>query len=147
MQTAKAHIAISVAVFSIVMLLYSPLCSLSCAISNCALSKAVTSKSSEQPGHCHGSPESEEESSMPGQDPSAPDAPEDSSACPFHVEAAATLPSTANLSADLNNLLQPVPADPQAIAIFYFDHRGEMRAEEAPFRSPPASPRKTVLRI
>src|SRR5215211_1009594 len=67
MRTAKSQtaISISIAALCIVMLLYSPLCSLSCALNSCASSKAEAAKSGEQLGHCHHSEEPQEQSSTP----------------------------------------------------------------------------------
>src|SRR5215210_3918011 len=121
MRTAKSHIALSVAALSIIMLLYSPLCSLSCALNSCAFTKAETAKPVEQPGHCHSSKEPKEQSSTPKQSPSAPS--DDPGSCPAHVDAIAVLPSAVNANAGLHQDMQPVPAEPVSIAVFHLDLR------------------------
>ena len=145
MRTAKPQVAISIAALCSVMLLFSPLCSLSCALNSCLFSKAETAKSDEQPHHCHSSEKPQEESSKPQQNPSAPL--DDSGNCPSHVNAIAALPVKVNANVESHQVLQPVPVEPALIAVLYFDRRGELRAEEMSFKSPPVSARNSVLRI
>ena len=145
MRTAKPQIVISVAALCIVMLMYSPLCSLSCAFSSCLFSKAQTVKSDEQPHHCHSSEAPKKQSSTPQQIPSAPS--DDSGNCPSHVDAVAIVPSTINANVGLHHDLQPVPVEPVSISAFYLDLRGAIRDEGIAFRSPPTKARNSVLRI
>lgn len=145
MRAAKPQIAISIAALCIVMLLFSPLCSLSCALNSCVFSKAETAKSDEQPHHCHSSEEAQEQSSTPQKNPSAPL--DDSGDCPSHVNAIAVLPVKVNANLESHQVLQPVTVEPAMIAVLYFDRRGELRAEEMSFKSPPARAINSVLRI
>jgi hypothetical protein len=145
MRTAKSQTAISIAALCVVMLLYSPLCSLSCALNSCASSKAEVAKSGEQPRHCHGSEEPQEQSSTPQQNPSEPS--DDSGNCPSHVTAIAVLPSSLNTNVEQHQVLQPVSVEPAIIAVLHFDRRGELRAEEMSSKSPPACAINSVLRI
>jgi len=145
MRTAKSQTVISIAALCTLMLLYSPLCSLSCALNSCASSKAEAAKSGEQPHHCHGSEEPQEQSSTSRQNPSEPS--DDSGNCPSHVTAIAVLPSSLNTNVELHQVLQHVSAEPAIIAIHHFDRRGELRAEELSFKSPPVSAITSVLRI
>lgn len=145
MRMVKSQIAISIAALCIVMLLYSPLCSLSCAFSSCAFSKAEAAKPDEQSGHCRGSHESQEESSTPQPSPSAPS--EDSGNCPSHVDAIAALPSVGNANVGLHQVLQPVAAEPVYVTAFHLDTRGVIRAEGTAFRSPPTKALNSILRI
>ena len=145
MRTAKSQVAISIAALCIVMLLYSPLCGLSCAFSSCVFSKAAVAKTDEQPHHCHGSPEPQEQSPTPKKNRSAPL--DDSGNCPSHASAVAVLPVKVNANEELHNVLQPVAVEPAVIVILSFDLRGELRAEEMSFKSPPARAANSVLRI
>lgn len=145
MRTAKSRIAVSIANLCIVMLMYSPLCSLSCALNSCVFSKAGTAKPDEQPHHCRGSQEPQEESSTPGKIPSAPL--DDSGDCPSHVNLIAALPVKVNANVESHQVLHPVSVEPAIIAVLYFDRRGEIRAEEMSFKSPPARAINSVLRI
>jgi hypothetical protein len=145
MRTAKPQIAIWVSALCVVMLLYSPLCTISCALNSCIFSKAEFAKSDEQPHHCHGSEEPQEQSPTPQQNPSAPY--DDSGNCPSHVNEIAVLPVKVSPNVALHQVLQPVPAEPTIIAVLYFDRRGELRAEEMSFKSPPARATNSVLRI
>jgi len=144
-REAKPQTANSIAALCIVMLLFSPLCSLSCALNSCVFSKAVTAKSDEQPHHCHGSQEPEEQPSAPQKSPSAPL--DDSGNCPSHVSAVAILPVKVDGKVHLQQVPQPVAVEPVIIAILNFDRRGELRAEEMSFKSPPGRAINSVLRI
>ena len=145
MRTAKSHTAISIATLCIVMLLFSPLCSLSCALNSCVFSKALTAKSDEQPHHCHGGQEPEEQSSTPQKNPSAPL--DDSGNCPSHASEIAVLPVKVDAKVHLHQVIQPVSVEPVVIAVLHFDRRGELRAEEMSFKSPPGRATNSVLRI
>jgi hypothetical protein len=113
-------------------------------LNSCVFSKAETAKSDEQPQHCH-SEEPQERSSSPQKNPSAPS--DDSGNCPSHVTAIAVLPSSLNTNVELHQALHPVSAEPAIIAVLHFDRRGELRAEEMSFKSPPSRATNSVLRI
>lgn len=144
MRAAKPQMAVSIASLCIVLLLYSPLCSLSCALNSCVSSKAESAKSGEQPHHCH-SEEPQEQSSPPQGSPSVPA--DDSGNCPSHVNVVAVVPSIINANIALHPDLQPVAAEPVSIIAFQFDLRRAIRAEGTAFRSPPTRAINSILRI
>lgn len=147
MRTAKPPLLISLAAIGIAMLLYSPLCSLSCALNSCAFSRAVSPAPDERSGHCHARLPGHASSAPTPQGPPAPPPPTDSGNCPAHVDGVAALPSMLNANAGLQQNLQPEAAEPAIMAGLSFDLRGVMRADGTALRSPPARPINSVLRI
>ena len=144
MRTAKSHLAVSVAALCILVILYSPLCSLSCAFSSCISSIVEIAGSHEQPHHCH-SEEPQEQSSTPPHGPSTPA--DDSGNCPGHVNVVAVVPSIINANVAAPQDSQPVFSEPVSFFAFHLDLRGAIRAEGTAFRSPPTRAINSVLRI
>ncbi|HKY03952.1 MAG TPA: hypothetical protein VJQ56_03630 [Blastocatellia bacterium] len=94
---------------------------------------------------CHGGGESQEQPTTPHHGPSAPS--DDSGNCPAHVDVSVVFPPTMTGHVGLYHISQPVEAEPVLVAVFYFDRRGEIRAEEKSFKSPPSRALNSVLRI
>ena len=147
MRTAKKRPALIASVFAILGLLYSPLCALRCASSDCAL--LTTRKVADQPEqsrHCHHQ-DSEESSTNPQQHPGAPAPRNDSGDCPSHTDAIAILSSAVKAPAVLHQVAPPVIADLPITAYFSFDGFAAKFAEGRPFRSPPKRAVISVYRI
>ena len=95
-HTAKNRFALLASIIAIGVLVYSPLCSLSCAASDCYLMpRTKKSEEKKQPGHCHQHKEAE---NHPAESPSPSNAPEperhrDSGDCPAHMDGIAILSS------------------------------------------------------
>jgi hypothetical protein len=67
--------------------LYSPVCKVGCALSDCSLSPATTRpETAGQPGHCHQNAEPPGQPSTSGENPSPHQRNEDSGKCPNHIE-------------------------------------------------------------
>src|SRR5260370_29785679 len=92
MHTAKNRLALLAAVIAVGVLLYSPLCSLSCAASDCS-SLPKVAKQSEQSSHCHHHQDSGEQSKKSNQHSNAPERHRDSGDCPTHTDAIGLLSS------------------------------------------------------
>lgn len=164
MRTASKPIAFLASVISIGVLLYSPLCVLSCAASDCsAFSKSKVAKHKKQSSHCHhrqqdsdaqsteshqDSKDSEEQSTESHQEPNAPEPQRDSGDCPTHTDAVAILSSAVKApTAVLQQNLQPIFAILSETLYFTFDSFASKSAGGRHFRSPPKRAVISVYRI
>ena len=146
MQLAKNRLALLASAIVIGVLVYSPLCSLSCAASDCSLSPK-TAKQKDQPGHCH----QHQDAEHPMDSRSQSNAPEperhkDSGDCPTHSDGTAILSSTVKAPAAVRQSLPPVAvlAD---VSYVPFDGFAAKSPEGRSFRSPPKRAVISVYRI
>ena len=147
MHAAKNRLALVASIIAIGVLLYSPLCSLSCAASGCSvLPKMKVATQNEQSSHCHHH-HSEEQSTNSNQRSNIPERHRESGDCPTHTDAIALLSSAVKAPTVVQQTSQPVAAPlPEA---FYssFDSFAAKFAEGRPFRSPPKRAVISVYRI
>ena len=146
MHTAKNRLALVASVIAVGVLLYSPLCSLSCAASDCSLlPKHKIAKQTEQTSHCHHHQDSEEQSTKSNS--TTPERHRDSGDCPTHTDAVAILASAVRAPTVVHQSVQPVVAAlPEA---FHSSLEGFAAKfpEGRPFRSPPKRAVISVYRI
>ena len=148
MHTARNPLALLASVIVIGMLLYSPVCSLSCAASDCSLlPKAKVTKQKEQSGHCHHHQDSEQQSTKSNHSSNAPERHRDSGDCPTHTDAIALLSSAVKAPTIVHQSVQPVVATLPKAFYFSFDDFAAKFAEGRPFRSPPKRAVISVYRI
>ena len=162
MHTARNPIAFVASVIAIGVLLYSPLCTLSCAASDCSvLPKSKVAKQKEQSSHCHhhqdsaeqsteshqDSKDSEEQTTESRQESNAPQPQRDSGDCPTHTDAVAILSSAAKAPTVLQQNLQPISAVLSETLYFSFDGFASNSAGGRHFRSPPKRAVISVYRI
>ena len=148
MQTAKNRLALLASVIAVGVLLYSPLCSLSCAASDSSLlPKAKVAKQNEQSSHCHHHQDSEEQSTKSNRHSSVPVRHQGSSDCPTHTDSIALLSSVVRTPTVVHHGV------PHVVAAFHepfyssFDDIAAKFAEGRPFRSPPKRAVISVYRI
>ena len=147
-HTAKNKFAWLASIIAIGVLVYSPLCTLSCATSDCTLlPKTKTAKQTEPSGHCH----SHQDEEQPTDSHSQPNAPEpdrhrDSGDCPTHTDAIAILASAVKAPAVVQQSLPLLAALPEASYVS-FDGFAAKFAEVRSFRSPPKRAVISVYRI
>ena len=148
MRTARNPIAFVASVIAIGVLLYSPLCSLSCAASDCSsLPKKKVAKQKEQLSHCHHHQDSEEQTAKSDYPSNAPEQNRDSGECPTHTDSIALLFSALRLPIVVQQNTPPVvTALPEAFCLS-FDGFPAKFAEGRPFRSPPKRAVISVYRI
>ena len=147
MHAAKNRLALLGSVIAIGLLIYSPVCSLACAASDCSFLPTTTTsaKQNEQSGHCHKEKDSEQ---SPTQSHSnAPEPHRDSGGCPTHTDAVAILSSAAKAPTVLQPNAQPVFAVLSETFYFSFDGFAPKSAGGRPFRSPPKRAVISVYRI
>ena len=148
MHTAKNRLALLGSVIAIGLLIYSPVCSLACAASDCSvLPKSKVAKQKEQSSHCHHQQDSEEQSTESHQESNAPEPQRDSGDCPTHTDAIAILPSAVKAPSVLQQNVQPVFAVLSETFYFSFDAFAPKSAGGRPFRSPPIRAVISVYRI
>lgn len=148
MHTAKNRLALLASVIAIGLLIYSPVCSLACASSDCSLlPKIKIATQSEQSGHCHKQKDSEQQPTESHHDSNAPEPHRDSGDCPTHSDAVAILSSTLKAPTVLQQDVQPIIA--VLCETFYssFDGFAPKSAGGRPFRSPPKRAVISVYRI
>lgn len=174
MRTARKPIAFMASVIAIGVLLYSPLCSLSCAASDCSvLQKAKVAKQKGQSSHCHqhqdpeeqstehhdakdseglsteshhDAKDSEGQSTESRQESGAPEH-RDSGDCPTHTDAVAILSSAVKAPSVLQQNVQPMIAVLSETFNFSFDGFASKSAGGRHFRSPPKRAVISVYRI
>ena len=144
MGTAGKRLGLVGSVISLGVLLYSPLCSLNCATSDCSLAqKTKVAEHSEKTGHCHHGQDSQQPAESTS---SIPKPPSDSGHCPVHADAMALLSSSVK-APGLHQSAQPVVAVlPEALNL-PFDASAAKAADGRPFRSPPKRAVISVYRI
>jgi hypothetical protein len=135
MLTARRFLAIAGSLFLSLGVLCSQVCDTSCAFNGCA-SAAPAPVPEHGDTHCS------------QHDPeSAPQKNNDPAACQTHAEAAALKPSSASLAGSPH---QPMPMPAAGLSFWgqqALDHPAGQLAGTNPFRSPPARPLFSVLRI
>ena len=148
-HTAKNRFAWLASIIAIGVLVYSPLCSLSCAASDCTLlPKTKTAKQSVPSGHCHSHQDEEQQPTESRSQPNAP-GPErhrDSGDCPTHADALAILSSAAKAPSVVQHTLPMAAAIPETSYVS-FDGFAAKFAEARSFRSPPKRAVISVYRI
>jgi len=148
MRTVKNTLGMVASVTAVVVLLYSPLCSLSCAASDCSsLPKTKAAKHSEPSSHCHHHQDSEEQSTESHHDSNAPNPDRDPGDCPAHTDAIAILSSAVKAPTVLHQSAPPVIAALPATLYFSFGEFAAKAAAGRPFRSPPKRAVISVYRI
>jgi hypothetical protein len=175
MRTASKPIAFLASVISIGVLLYSPLCSLSCAASDCSvLPNSKVGKQKGQSSHCqpqqdpeerstehhdangseghsteshHDATSSKGHSTESREESDAPDPHRDSGDCPAHTDAIAILSSEIKAPTVLQQNVQPITAVLSETLYFSFDGFAPKSAGGRPFRSPPKRAVISVYRI
>ena len=142
MHTAKNPLALVASFIAIGILLYSPLCNLSCAAADCSLlPRTRVAKETKQSSHCHQHEDSEQQTD---QHPNSPECPND---CPTHTDAIAILSSTAKAPAAVQQSLQRIIAALPETPIFSYEGFPAQSAGGRPFRSPPKRAVISVYRI
>ncbi len=148
MQMAQNKFALLASVIVIGVLVYSPICSLSCAASDCSLLPKTTAKQNEQPGHCHKHhdaeqhpPDSREQSNAP-----EPERHKDSGDCPTHTDAIAILSHAVKAPSVVQQSLRPVAALLETSYVSFNVFSAKF-AENRSFRSPPKRAVISVYRI
>lgn len=145
MHTAKNRLALLGSVIAIGLLIYSPVCSLACAISDCSMfPKTKIAKQNEQSGHCHKQKGSEQPPTESHSN--APERHRDSGDCPAHIDATALLSSAVKAPTAVQQSFSPVAALPETSYVS-FDGFAAKFAEGRPFRSPPKRAVISVYRI
>src|SRR6266404_79323 len=146
---AKNRFALLASVIVIGVLVYSPICSLSCAASECSLlPKTKTAKQSERSGHCHQHKEAEQHPTDSRQQSNAPE-PErhkDSGDCPTHTDAIAILSHAVKAPSVVQQSLRPVAALLETSYVSFNVFSAKF-AENRSFRSPPKRAVISVYRI
>ena len=146
MHTAKNRLALLGSIIAIALLIYSPVCSLACATSNCSLlPKTKSEKQNNQSGHCHKQKDSDQP--PPESQSNAPDPHRDSGDCPTHTDAVAILSSALKAPTVLQQNVQSVFAVHSETFYFSFDAFAPKSAGGRPFRSPPKRAVISVYRI
>ena len=144
MHAAMNRLALAVSVRAIVGLLYSPMCVLSCASSDCFLLEATkVAKESQQASHCHHKG-SEEQSSTPEHHPTSPQ--NNSGNCPAHTDGIAVLASLIKAPIVLQQNVRPIAAALEP-ACFSLDGLAVKSGVVRSFRSPPIRAVISVYRI
>src|SRR5436853_7828778 len=150
MRAGKNRLAFASSIISIVGLLYSPLCALSCAISNCpSLEAGKPSRQSQQSSHCHThdlDKHSEAQQTGSGPQPGTPRPHKDSGGCLAHSGGAAVLSSAAKAPTPLQQNGQSI-ATPSETARFCRDVFAANFREGRSFRSPPKRAVISVYRL
>jgi hypothetical protein len=147
MRSARNPIAFAASVIAIGVLLYSPLCSLSCFASDCSLlPKTKVAKQNEQSSHCHHHHDSEEQSAESHQDSNAPEPHRDSGDCPTHTDAIAILSFAVRAPSVVQQSLAQLAALAETPSVS-FDGFAAKFVEGRPFRSPPNRAVISVYRI
>ncbi len=145
MSTARSPIAFVTSVIAIGVLLYSPLCSLSCAVSDCfLLPKTKIAKQNKQSGHCHKQKDSEQPPTESHS--SAPQRHGDSGDCPAHSDATALLSSAVKAPTAVQQGLTLVAALPETSYVSFYGFAARF-TEGRPFRLPPKRAVISVYRI
>jgi len=148
MQSVKQSVTGFVTVVVTAGLLYSPLCNLKCALSDCSLSAAATpADKSRQSGHCHHDTGSENDPSEPQEDAPSPPHHNDSHRCPLHADVTALLPSWAGSAVATHQQAPVVVVDS---SIFSNLPLGEIAADVgrgSSLRAPPKRESLSVYRI
>lgn|SRR5512143_985426 len=148
-HTAKNRFALIASIIAIGVLVYSPMCTLSCAASDCSLlPKTKTEKQTKPSGHCHQHQNTEEHPTDSDSQSNAPE-PErdrDSNDCPTHTDAIALLSSAVKAPTVVQQSLPLVAAIPETPYVSY-DGFAAKFAEGSPFRSPPKRAVISVYRI
>lgn len=148
MHTANNRLALLTSVIAIGLLMYSPVCSLSCAASDCSLlPKSKVAKQNKPSSHCHQRQDSEEQPAKSHQNSNAPEPHRDSGDCPTHTDAVAILSSAAKAPAVVQQSLQPGVAALPETSYVSFDGFVAKFVEGRPFRSPPKRAVISVYRI
>jgi hypothetical protein len=123
-------------------LMYSQVCNVICAFSNCSAPATVRkSETVEHGGHCHQDPQSSQPSSQKDQPP------EDRHKCPQHGSAVSILPSETISTVVSHYAWQPEAAELVSSFDILFDLAGNRFDRGGRFRSPPQRPLFTILRI
>ena len=146
MRVERSRLALLPAVISLAVLLYSPLCSLSCAAFDCS-SVPATMETPEraESGHCHSGKGPQRPPAESHPDSNAPEPQPDSGNCPAHTDTIAVLSSAVRVPAILLQSVQPVTIiPPEAIS---FSLLAARTADGRPFRSPPERALTSVYRI
>src|SRR5262245_50850037 len=145
MRAAKNWLSFLASAVAIFGLLYSPVCILSCAISDCASIPAPkVSPQSQQPGHCHHrsskSPSGNRPQGPCGSEPRKP-----SNSCPGHTEAITIVVPVSSFVGPFNTMHQdehqPVPA------FMDMDFAGTFGPAFAKGRSLRAPPSRAVISV
>ena len=119
-------------------LMYSQVCNVICALSNCSAPATVRRAATVEPaGHCHQE-----------QSPSQKDQPsDDQHECPAHASAVSILPSQTISTAVSHHAWQTAAAELVSSFDILFDFAGSGADRGGHFRSPPRRPLFTILRI
>ena len=148
-HTAKNRFALLASIIAISVLVYSPLCRLSCAASDCSLLPTTkTAKQNVPTGHCHSHQDEEQQPSDSHSQPNAPE-PErhrDSGDCPTHTDALAILSSAARAPSVVQQPLPVAAALPETLYVSFNGFAAKF-AEARSFRSPPKRAVISVYRI
>ena len=146
MHTAKNRIALLASVIAVLLLVYFPVCSLSCAISDCSLlPRTKVTKQNEQSSHCHQHRDSDQQPTESHPHSNAPEPPGDSRDCPGHNDAIALLSAKTPIVVQ-QSVQQAIAALPDTVA---FSDQGlaAKSADGRSFRSPPKRAVISVYRI
>lgn len=145
MRTARNRLALLGSVTAIGLLIYSPVCSVACAVSDCSLlPKTKIAKQNEQSGHCHKRKNSEQ---PPKESPSnAPERQRDSGDCPAHSDGTALLSSAVKAPTAVQQSLPLVAALPETSYVSFYGFAAKF-TEGRPFRLPPKREVISVYRI
>lgn len=149
MSTARNRLALVASVISLGVLVYSPLCSLSCAASGCSLlPKTKIAKQNEQSGHCrrHQDAEQHATDSRPQSNAPEPDRNRDSGDCPTLTDAIAILSSAVKAPSVVQQSLPLVAALPETSYVSFYGFAAKF-TEGRPFRLPPKREVISVYRI
>jgi hypothetical protein len=123
-------------------LMYSQVCNVICAFSNCSAPAAVRkSKTVEHGAHCHQKRKSSQQTSQKDQPP------KDQHKCPAHVLTASIPPSETSSTVLSNDARQTALAEFVSSFEIVFDLAGKSPDHGGRFRSPPRWPQFTILRI
>jgi hypothetical protein len=140
MRAERTRLALLPSAISLAVLLYSPLCGLSCAAFDCSPDQTTikSAERREESRHCH-----QEQQST---DSNAPEPPQDSGNCPAHTDTIAVVSSVVRVPTLLLQSAQAVSVIP---AGFSSPRRVEAArtADGGPFRSPPRPALTSVYRI
>lgn len=146
MRAAKNRLTLAPALVAVMGLMYSPLCVLSCALSNCSSLEAASSpKESQQSSHCHRQQPKDQPAPLGNHhNPRLPR--KDSNRCPGHSDGVALLSSPGKASTALQINVQPIAAPSETSYSSAYSFAVGSRGARS-FRSPPKRAVISVYRI
>lgn len=148
MHRTGKRFAFLTSLIAVGVLLYSPLCSLSCSASDCySLSKTKATDDTKKSGHCHHNEESNQEPAKSQSHSSIPRVPGDSRDCPGHADPTAVPSSAVRAPAALQQSAPHVTAPLIDAMRLPFGARDVDAADRQPFRLPPKRAVISVYRI